>query len=43
MVRDVEVLLYLVLECRSRIELRVKVNTNLSMRKGRLYAHRDIP
>ena len=30
----VKILLYIVLECSSRIELRVKVNTDLSMRKG---------
>ena len=31
-----------VLECSSCVELRVKVNVDLSIRKGRLYAHRGV-
>ena len=33
----------LVLKSSSRVELRMKANSHLSIRKGRLYAHRGIP
>ena len=32
-----------VLECSSRVELHMKGNTHLSIRKGRLYVHRGVP
>ena len=40
---SVEVLLYIVLECSLRVELCIKVNTDLSVKTGRLYVHRGIP
>ena len=39
----VKVLLYIVLECSSRVELCVKVNKDLGMRERRLYAHQGVP
>ena len=38
----VEFLLYLVLEFSSHVELCIKGNTDLGMRKGRLYAHQGV-
>ena len=39
---SVEVLLYVILEHGSCVELCIKVNTHLGMRKGRLYVHQDV-